>query len=103
MRRHVQIRRCSTKTFGNCRCDGAYPRRERRGITPVPPINRTRESAGRPRDLSDCDRVDGPTVRALAAAAGPDDTDRPAARTRYHTVRVATLDGLEVARCLFPS
>jgi magnesium transporter len=34
----VYIRCFRTKAFGDCRCGGAYPRREQRSIAPVPPI-----------------------------------------------------------------
>ncbi len=37
-RRRLQRRCFGTNPVGNCRCDGAYPRRERRGSAPVPSI-----------------------------------------------------------------
>ncbi len=39
VRRHSQRRQCGAKPVRNWRCDGAYPRRERRGSAPVQPIN----------------------------------------------------------------
>ncbi len=38
VRRHTERRQCGVKPVRNWRCDGAYPRRERRGSAPVQPM-----------------------------------------------------------------
>ncbi len=46
VRRHSERRQCGVKPVRNWRCDGAYPRRERRGSAPVQPINDCTVSSG---------------------------------------------------------